>query len=75
MTREEDPVDSTSRATKPLHELEGRHANIQLSDGSQVQGTLISYGRGQVSTVWLEVDGTDLFLLRDTVISAWGQAA
>jgi hypothetical protein len=75
MTREEDPVDHTSRATRTLHELEGRHANIQLSDGSQVQGTVISYGRGQVSTVWLEVDGTDLFIPRDTVMSAWGQAA
>ena len=63
------------QSSKKLHELEGRHANIELSDGSRVCGTLISYGRGRVSTVWLEVDGADMFIPRNTVVGAWGEAA
>ena len=63
------------QSSKKLHELEGRHAQIELSDGARVCGTLISYGRGRVSTVWLEVDGADMFIPRDTVVGAWGEAA
>jgi hypothetical protein len=68
-------VFTTSQPSRKLHHLEGQHAGIELSDGSRLRGTLISYGRGRVTTVWLEVDGTDMFIPHDAVVSAWGEAA
>jgi hypothetical protein len=68
-------VFTTGQPTKKLHDLEGQQASIELSDGSRLRGTVISYGRGRVSTVWLEVDGTDTFIQHDRVVSAWGEAA
>ncbi len=54
-----------------LRELEGRRIRLALIDGSSFDGaTLVSSGRGTVSSVWLDVDGIDVFVQRAQVRDA-----
>lgn len=66
----------TPRDVRPimdvLRELEGREVSLALADGSRLDAvTLVSAGRGRTPTVWLFVQGIDVFLPRRSVIAAW----
>lgn len=55
-----------------LRGLEGRRVTLALTDGSRFDDvTLVSCGRRGVSSVWLDVDGMDLFIQRTQVLDAW----
>ncbi len=46
-----------------FRDLEGRRVVLALADGSQLEdASVISAGRGSVTSVWLDRDGTDLFV-------------
>jgi hypothetical protein len=46
-----------------LRSLEGRRVSIALADGSCIDdGELVSAGRPSTQTVWLCLDGTDVFI-------------
>jgi hypothetical protein len=52
-----------------LQQLEGRRVNLSLTDGSQLRGVeIISAGRGRLSSLWLELDGTDPFIEKSDVV-------
>ena len=54
-----------------LRGLEGRRVTVALADGTVLKSaTLVSSGRGGVSTLWLDVEGTDLFIDRARVLHA-----
>jgi hypothetical protein len=60
------------RQSNRLRDLEGRRVNLALADGSSFTGvTLVSSGRGTVSSLWLDVDGMDVFIHRTQVLNAW----
>jgi hypothetical protein len=57
-----------------LRNLEGRCVTVALADGTILNSvTLVSSGRGEVSTLWLEVEDTDLFIDRTQVLEINGQ--
>jgi hypothetical protein len=41
---------------------------MSLADGSQLDVEVISAGRGQVTSLWLELDGADVFVERVDVV-------
>lgn len=52
-----------------LRDLEGDRVTVALADGTILRSvTLVSSGRGGVSTLWLDVEGTDLFIDRARVL-------
>jgi hypothetical protein len=57
-----------------LRNLEGRRVTVALADGTILNRvTLVSSGRGGVSTLWLEMDDVDLFIDRARVLEINGQ--
>jgi hypothetical protein len=55
-----------------LRELEGQQACLVVADGSRIDDCgLISVGRGRVDTVWVVIDGRDVFIPCEDVIDAW----
>jgi hypothetical protein len=57
-------VDEMSIEALPsMHSLEGRHVSVALRDGSRIDDCrLVSAHRPGAQTVWLFVDGMDVFL-------------
>ena len=54
-----------------LRDLEGHRVNVTLADGVRLDGvTVVSAGRGRVTSVWLDVDGIDVFINRSEVMDA-----
>ena len=54
--------------------LEGRRVNLALTDGSRLDDCeLVSAGHGH-PTVWLFVNGSDVFVAVDEVTDAWEAA-
>ncbi len=54
-----------------LRKLEGRRVRVALTDGSRLDDVvLVSCGRGPVSSLWLEVDGVDVFVQRLQITDA-----
>jgi len=54
-----------------LRELEGRRVSLTLVDGSRMDDvTIVSGGRGGVSSVWLDVHGMDVFMHRSEIAAA-----
>ena len=52
--------------------LEGLSLSPSLDDGSRLDGVkLVSAGRGRVASVWLNLDGVDLFIEKTRVVDAW----
>jgi len=50
-------------ALHSMHSLEGRHVSVTLRDGSRIDDCrLVSAHRPGAQTVWLFVDGIDVFL-------------
>jgi hypothetical protein len=55
-----------------FRDLEGHGVSLVLADGSRLDNvTVVSAGRGQVTSLWLDVGGMDLFVHQSQVIDAW----
>jgi hypothetical protein len=67
------PREMTTGAQAPrFRDLEGRRVSLALADGSRLDDvTLVSSGRGRISTLWLEANGVDVFVRRTEVTQAW----
>jgi hypothetical protein len=63
----------------PFRRLEGRRVRMSLADGSQLDVEVVSAGRGRVTSLWLDLDGADLFVEKGDVLDIQeilvGQAA
>ena len=58
-----------------LQEFEGAEVCVALADGSRIDGCqLISAGRDRNRTVWLFVNGLDVFIARSDIIAVWEAA-
>ena len=56
--------------TNGLREPEGHRVTLTVADGSQFDDVLlVSAGRGGTSSLWLEMDGMDLFIHRTQVLT------
>jgi hypothetical protein len=54
-----------------FRDLEGHRVSLTLSDGARLDDvTVVSAGRGGLSSLWLDVDGIDVFIHRSDVIDA-----
>jgi hypothetical protein len=62
----------------PIHELrtfEGRQVSVALADGSRIDDcSLISAGRSRSRTVWLFLNGIDVFIHPADVVAVWESA-
>jgi len=55
-----------------LRDLEGRRVNLSLTNGSQLESVeVVSAGRGGLSSLWLELDGTDLFIKKAEILNIY----
>ena len=62
------------RVTQSLRALEGRQVSIALTDGSRIDDCeLVSAGHG-AATLWLFVNGDDVFVPVDEITDAWEAA-
>ncbi len=58
-----------------MHPLEGRGVNVALRDGSRIDDCqLVSASRPGAQTIWLFVDGIDVFLPVAAVVEIWEAA-
>ena len=58
------------RNVSTLRAFEGRDVDVTLHDGRMIEDCqLISVGRRRVTTLWLVVDGDDLFVPTDEVVA------
>ena len=69
-----------TQASVQLRTLEGHRVSLSLTNGSQLDSVeVISAGRGGLSSLWLEVDGIDLFVEKAEILAIHevrvGQAA
>jgi hypothetical protein len=54
-----------------LRYLEGHRVCLSLVDGSHLDDVmLVSAGRGATSSVWLELGGMDVFIMKSQVVEA-----
>jgi len=65
---------TVERVTHLIGHLEGRRVNLALIDGSRLDDCeLVSAGHG-APTLWLFVNGSDVFVPMAEVIDAWEAA-
>jgi len=65
---------TVERVTSLIGHLEGRRVNLALADGSRLDDCeLVSAGHG-APTLWLFVNGNDVFVPVDVVTDAWEAA-
>jgi hypothetical protein len=58
-----------------LGKFEGRRVSMALSDGSRIDDcSLVSAGRGRADTVWVFVNGDDVFISLADVVEVWEAA-
>ena len=68
-------VKKTGTPTRFRH-LEGYRVAVMLADGSQLDDVeLISAGRGEVDSLWLDREGIDLFIRKGEVVELHAVAA
>ncbi len=66
------PTTGNTMQSSRLRDLEGHRVSVALADGSRFDDvTLVSCGRGRVSSLWLDVGGMDVFVHRTQVLDAW----
>jgi hypothetical protein len=59
-----------------LRRLEGHRVTLALADGSRLDEViLVSCGRNRATTLWLDVDGIDVFVSRSEVLEAFEPTA
>ncbi len=52
--------------------IDGRQVSVALRDGTRIDDCqLVSSGRSPVETLWLFVNGEDVFVPHDDVIDLW----
>jgi len=52
-----------------LRDFEGRTVSLDLVDGSRIErATVVSSGRGVAASVWIDLDGMDVFLARTQIV-------
>jgi hypothetical protein len=65
---------TVERVTSLIGHLEGRRVSVALADGSRLDDCeLVSAGHG-ARTLWLFVNGSDVFVPVDRVTDAWEAA-
>ncbi|MGH3117624.1 MAG: hypothetical protein ACRDPR_17435 [Nocardioidaceae bacterium] len=66
-----------STETSPrIHSLEGCYVSVALRDGSRIDGCrLVSARRPGAQTVWLFLDGMDVFLPVGAIAACWETAS
>lgn len=65
---------TVERVTSLIGHLEGRRVSVALADGSRIDDCeLVSAGHG-AETLWLFVNGDDVFVPVDAVTDAWEAA-
>ena len=65
---------TVERVTSLIGHLEGRRVSVALVDGSRLDDCeLVSAGHG-AETLWLFVNGNDVFIPVDEVTDAWEAA-
>lgn len=58
-----------------LREFEGREVCVALANGSRIDGCqLVSAGRDRNRSVWLYVNGFDVFVARADIVAMWEAA-
>ena len=63
-------------SVRALRHLEGHRVTLVLADGSRLDEVIIvSCGRNRATTLWLDVDGIDVFVSRSQVLEAFEPAA
>jgi len=63
---------TVDRVIHLIGHLEGRRVSVALTDGSRLDGCeLVSAGRHGTATLWLYVNGGDLFVPVADVTDAW----
>jgi len=61
-----------AQAIEELRKFEGRQVSVALADGSRIDDcSLVSAGRGRADTVWVFVNGTDVFVRLAEVVAVW----
>jgi hypothetical protein len=56
-------------------QFEGRQVSVALADGSRIDDCgLVSAGRGGARTMWVLVDGLDVFIRQADVVAVWEAA-
>jgi hypothetical protein len=62
-------------AMHELRQLEGRQVCVALADGSRLDRCgLVAAARGPAKTMWLFVDGLDVFIHQGDVLAMWEAA-
>jgi hypothetical protein len=65
---------TVERVTHLIGHLEGRRVSLALVDGSRIDGCeLVSAGHG-AATLWLFVNGDDVFVPVEEITDAWEAA-
>jgi hypothetical protein len=65
---------TVERVTSLIGHLEGRRVSVALADGSRLDDCeLVSAGHG-AATLWLFVNGNDVFIPVERVTDAWEAA-
>ena len=58
-----------------LREFEGREVCVALANGSRIDGCqLVSAGRDRNRSVWLYLNGFDVFIPRSDIVAVWEAA-
>ena len=64
-----------SKSSNHLRLLEGRQVNVAFCNGTRIDDcNLVSTGRDRLDTLWLFIDGEDLFVSRSDVVEVWTTA-
>ena len=59
-----------------FRKLEGHLVGLALADGSRLDGAVVvSAGHGDLKSLWLEVDGVDVFVEKAYVLDVWETGA
>lgn len=66
---------TVDRVAHLIGHLEGRRVNVALTDGSRLDGCeLVSAGHHGTTTLWLYVNGDDVFVPVIDITDAWEAA-
>jgi hypothetical protein len=61
-----------AQAVEELRKFEGRQVSVAVADGSRIDDcSLVSAGRGRADTVWVFVNGGDIFIRLADVVAVW----
>ena len=62
----------TTNELRSLRSSEGRQVSVALRDGSRLDDCcLVSSGRSRVGSLWLFVNGEDVFVALSDVVDVW----